>query len=80
MSCVTCAAERKGASGKPSALDKMKSHLQGGRFRMLNERLYTSNGDDAFQLMQVGPPLVSVSVSAYKAQRFQRPERQPTGA
>jgi ribosomal RNA-processing protein 8 len=44
-----------GKAGKLSTLDKMKAQLQGGRFRMLNERLYTSQGDDAFQLMQVCP-------------------------
>lgn len=62
---VTCTAETKG--GKPSALDKMKTHLQGGRFRMLNERLYTSSGDDTFQLMQVRPhPRQCVCVAAHR--------------
>lgn len=40
-----------------TTLSKMKSRLQGGRFRMLNERLYTSQGQDAFSLMQVWSPL-----------------------
>ena len=35
-----------------STLGKMKSRLQGGRFRMLNETLYTAEGQEAFSLMQ----------------------------
>lgn len=38
--------------GKQGLLDKMRSRLQGGHFRWLNEQLYTSEGHDAFQLMQ----------------------------
>lgn len=44
--------------GQPpeTTLSKMKSRLQGGRFRMLNEKLYTTKGDEAFSLMQVRLP------------------------
>jgi hypothetical protein len=38
-----------------TSLDKMRSQLQGGRFRMLNEQLYTTTGGEAFDLMQVRP-------------------------
>ena len=41
------------ASSGSRLLDKMRAKLQGGRFRWLNEQLYTSSGDAAFQLMQV---------------------------
>jgi hypothetical protein len=34
-------------------LDKMRTQLHGGRFRMLNEQLYSVSGADAFLLMQV---------------------------
>jgi hypothetical protein len=34
-------------------LHKMRTQLHGGRFRMLNERLYTSTGNQAFDEMQV---------------------------
>lgn len=35
----------------------MKAKLQGGRFRWLNELLYTTPGDAAFDLMQKDPAL-----------------------
>lgn len=38
-------------------LERMRSKLAGGRFRMLNEQLYTSQGQDAFSLMQGQPDL-----------------------
>lgn len=38
-------------------MDSMRAKLQGGRFRWLNEQLYTAPGDSAFQLMQADPAL-----------------------
>ncbi|KAA6416865.1 MAG: ribosomal RNA-processing 8-like [Trebouxia sp. A1-2] len=40
-----------------SLLEQMRSKLFGGRFRMLNEQLYTSEGEDAFNMMQGQPDL-----------------------
>ena len=40
-----------------SLLEQMRSKLSGGRFRMLNEQLYTSEGEDAFSMMQGQPDL-----------------------
>ena len=40
-----------------SLLEQMRSKLSGGRFRMLNEQLYTSEGEDAFNMMQGQPDL-----------------------
>lgn len=40
-----------------SLLEQMRSKLSGGRFRMLNEQLYTSKGKDAFNMMQGQPDL-----------------------
>jgi ribosomal RNA-processing protein 8 len=34
---------------------QMRARLQGGHFRMLNERLYTSRGGDAFAAFQKDP-------------------------
>jgi len=34
-------------------LDKMRERLQGGRFRWLNEQMYSVPGEESFQLMQV---------------------------
>ena len=42
---------------KANLLEQMRSKLSGGRFRMLNEQLYTSAGQDAFQMMQGQPDL-----------------------
>lgn len=36
-------------------LSKMRSKLQGSRFRWLNEQLYTGSGQEAYQLMQSDP-------------------------
>lgn len=47
-------------AGKPKKtglLEQMRSKLSGGRFRMLNEQLYTTEGQHAFQLMQAQPDL-----------------------
>ena len=38
-------------------LEQMRSKLSGGRFRMLNEQLYTSQGEDAYNMMQGQPDL-----------------------
>ena len=38
-------------------LDQMRSKLSGGRFRMLNQQLYTSRGQEAFDTMQAQPDL-----------------------
>lgn len=38
-------------------LERMRSKLAGGRFRMLNEQLYTSQGQVAFSMMQGQPDL-----------------------
>lgn len=41
--------------GKAGLLDQMRSKLSGGRFRMLNEQLYTAPGQRAFEMMQGDP-------------------------
>ena len=43
--------------GKGGLLEQMRSKLSGGRFRMLNEQLYTAPGQDAFEMMQGDPAL-----------------------
>ncbi len=45
-------AASKGSKGN-SVLDKMRAKLAGGRFRSLNEQLYTCTGDAAYEMMQV---------------------------
>ncbi|OMJ09873.1 25S rRNA-methyltransferase [Smittium culicis] len=36
---------------------KMKSKLEGARFRWINEKLYTTKGQDAYKLMQNDPEI-----------------------
>ena len=43
------------AGGGSQLLDKMRAQLHGGRFRWLNEQLYTSPGGESFSLMQARP-------------------------
>lgn len=42
---------------KKGLLEQMRSKLSGGRFRMLNEQLYTTEGQHAFHMMQAQPDL-----------------------
>jgi hypothetical protein len=49
------AAAKDGGSGGGGLLDKMRARLAGGRFRSLNEQLYTCSGEDALRMMQVCP-------------------------
>lgn len=41
--------------GKGSVLDRMRQRLTGGRFRWLNEQMYTSQGADSQRLLQQNP-------------------------
>lgn len=41
-----------GSTKKGSVQDKLRAQLAGGKFRMLNEQLYTTSGDDAHRLMK----------------------------
>ena len=47
------------ASTSSSLLDKMAARLQGGRFRSLNEALYTCTGSEALTMMEDAPDLFS---------------------
>ncbi|GAA5833307.1 hypothetical protein JCM9279_001489 [Rhodotorula babjevae] len=41
------------SAGKSGSMqDKLRAQLAGGKFRMLNEQLYTTSGDEAYSLMQ----------------------------
>lgn len=50
-------AAKHGIKRQSGLLDKMRSKLQGGRFRWLNEQLYTQPGEQAFQLMHSDPEM-----------------------
>ncbi|KAG9441371.1 hypothetical protein H6P81_017225 [Aristolochia fimbriata] len=56
-------------------LDKMRSRLQGGHFRMINEKLYTCCGDEALQFFKKDPSLFDVYHSGYQEQMSRWPQQ-----
>ncbi|XP_052142592.1 ribosomal RNA-processing protein 8 [Oryza glaberrima] len=68
----------KGRGSKPkpaSLLDKMRARLSGGHFRMLNEKLYTCSGQDAFDYFTNEPDLFDVYHAGYREQMSHWPEQ-----
>lgn len=54
--------------------EDMKARLSGGRFRWLNEQLYTHQGSDALDMMQKDPSLFEVYHEGYREQVTKWPE------
>ncbi|BBN02922.1 ribosomal RNA-processing protein 8 [Marchantia polymorpha subsp. ruderalis] len=54
-------------------LDKARARLTGSRFRMLNESLYTCNGDEAFELFQQDPAAFDLYHTGYQEQMAKWP-------
>lgn len=50
---------------KGSLIEHFKKQLSGGRFRMLNEQLYTISGEEALKMFQEDPSLFEVVYSNY---------------
>ncbi|KAJ6850154.1 ribosomal RNA-processing protein 8 [Iris pallida] len=67
--------KRDGGSNPPSFLDKMRVRLSGGHFRMLNEKLYTCSGDEAFDFFKNDPELFDVYHTGYREQMSRWPEQ-----
>lgn len=64
------------AASKPSSfLEKMRVRLSGGHFRMLNEKLYTCSGKEAFDLFKNDPKLFNVYHAGYQEQMSRWPEQ-----
>lgn len=53
---------------------KFAKKLEGGRFRFINEKLYKSRGEEAFQEFQSEPELFQVYHSGYREQVLSWPE------
>ena len=51
----------------------MKQRLQGGKFRMLNEQLYTNPGNDSFEKFQKEPELFDVYHEGFREQAAKWP-------
>ncbi|KAF7089805.1 hypothetical protein CFC21_092684 [Triticum aestivum] len=58
-----------------SLLEKMRARLSGGHFRMLNEKLYTCSGQDAFDYFKNEPELFDVYHAGYQEQMSHWPEQ-----
>ncbi|CAN1272883.1 Ribosomal RNA-processing protein 8 [Linum perenne] len=62
-------------SSSSSFLDKMKARLSGGHFRMLNEKLYTCTGGEAFNYFNEDPSLFNMYHTGYQEQMSHWPEQ-----
>lgn len=54
--------------------ERFKSKLEGGRFRYINEKLYTSPGNESFEEFQKDPELFDVYHQGYREQVLLWPE------
>eukprot|EP00605_Chrysophyceae_sp_TOSAG23-4_P002716 GSChrysophyteH1.ASY1.ANO1.2995.1 assembled CDS len=67
--------KNKSSTSKLSVLQqKFAKKLEGSRFRVINERLYTTSGDVAFKEFQCEPRLFDVYHEGFRAQAAQWPE------
>ena len=59
-----------GAAGAKSSafMNKMRAKLSGGQFRMLNEKLYTTTGDEGLDLVKNAPELFEAYHAGFRAQ------------
>ena len=64
----------KGASKLTSLQERMKAKLEGAKFRLLNERLYTSTGSEAFEAWSRDPALFEIYHRGYREQAAKWPE------
>lgn len=62
-------------SNRPSLLEKLRLRLSGGHFRMLNEKLYTCSGNEAFDLFKKEPELFDVYHAGYQEQMSKWPKQ-----
>ena len=63
------AAQAGAAGAKSSAfMNKMRAKLSGGQFRMLNEKLYTTTGDEGLDLVKNAPELFEAYHAGFRAQ------------
>ena len=63
-------AAQAGAAGAKSSsfMNKMRAKLSGGQFRMLNEKLYTTTGDEGLDLVKNAPELFEAYHAGFRAQ------------
>ncbi|KAK6928393.1 Ribosomal RNA processing protein 8, partial [Dillenia turbinata] len=56
-------------------LDKMRARLSAGHFRMLNEKLYTCSGEEAFTYFKEDPSLFNMYHKGYQEQMSHWPQQ-----
>ncbi|KAF4653442.1 25S rRNA (adenine645-N1)-methyltransferase [Perkinsus chesapeaki] len=66
-------AKPKAAAKHPKKPKKRTTKLEGAKFRMLNEALYTCSGDDAFNMFQKDPKLFEAYHKGFAAQAVEWP-------
>lgn len=64
----------RGNSQMSAAQERMKAQLEGGHFRFINEKLYTSEGREAFSLFQKHPEMFDHYHQGYRNQVEKWPE------
>ena len=64
----TAAGKGTSIASSSSFVDKMRAKLSGGQFRMLNERLYTTTGDEGLALVRGAPELFEAYHAGFRAQ------------
>ncbi|KAF6137121.1 hypothetical protein GIB67_030885 [Kingdonia uniflora] len=67
--------KRSGGGRDSSFLDKMRAKLSGGHFRMINEKLYTCSGNEAFKYFEDDPSLFNTYHTGYQEQMSHWPEQ-----
>lgn len=56
------------ATASSAFMNKMRAKLSGGQFRMLNERLYTTTGDEGLALVKDSPELFEAYHAGFRSQ------------
>ena len=65
--------ECKASNGLSALQEKMHKKLSGAQFRMINERLYTSNSRDAVKLFNTQPDLFDIYHQGFQSQVVEWP-------
>ncbi|XP_020570950.1 ribosomal RNA-processing protein 8 [Phalaenopsis equestris] len=60
---------------RSSFLEKLRLRLSGGHFRMLNEKMYTCSGNEAFHFFKKEPKLFDLYHAGYQEQMSRWPEQ-----
>ena len=65
---AVAATKKSSSSFASSYMEKMRAKLSGGQFRMLNERLYTTTGEEGLALVKDSPELFEAYHAGFRSQ------------